>query len=514
MTSYPRVLPVGDSALTLELGNSIDAGIAARVAGVDRLVREGDDLGVLETVATYRSLLVIYDKRVTDVRCLGERILALCAKATADSVAGRLIEIETTYDGEDLPELELALKMSRTDIAECHSRQEYRVFMLGFSPGFAYMGLLDARIETPRRKTPRTRVPAGSVAIAGAQTGVYPRVLPGGWNLIGRTGKSLFDPPAAVPSLLLPGDRVRFVQVEDQPTPSVTNTAATLNGDALRFLEPGICTTVQDGGRVGLRRIAVPFAGFADRAWAKEANRAVGNSPDEALFELDAGGVAIEFLSPTLAALCGDAVEATLERQDLGPWKVPSCRGFRTRAGNVLRIAAFRGRRAYLAIAGLKAPELLGSASVDEGSGILRRVQAGDCFSASSDSRSLLDHDSTGAMRGTVRVVLGPQDDHFSPETIASFLGGSWRVGLDSNRVGSRLDGLKLAHSGPSEIVSDGMVPGCIQVPPDGRPIVMLRDCPTTGGYPKIATVVTDDIDIVARTAPRGVLRFEAVTLA
>ncbi len=111
-----------------------------------------------------------------------------------------------------------------------------------------------------------------------------------------------------------------------------------------------------------------------------------------------------------------------------------------------------------------------------------------------------------------VRVVLGPQADHFDAETVASFLAGPWRVGATSDRVGCRLEGEPLRHVGPAEILSDGMVPGSIQVPPDGRPIVMMADGPTTGGYPKIATVVTADLPLLAQLVPgEGEVRFEAV---
>ena len=120
----------------------------------------------------------------------------------------------------------------------------------------------------------------------------------------------------------------------------------------------------------------------------------------------------------------------------------------------------------------------------------------------------------TAPRTSTVRVILGPQLGHFDAAGIDAFVSTSWRVGLDSDRVGARLDGPRLTHAGPSEIVSDGMVPGCIQVPPDGRPIVMLSDCPTTGGYPKIACVVNDDLGLVAQAIPgRTAIRFTAIRI-
>ncbi len=167
-----------------------------------------------------------------------------------------------------------------------------------------------------------------------------------------------------------------------------------------------------------------------------------------------------------------------------------------------------------LAIAGLEAPKVLGSASVDLSSALLRALKRGDGLAVGSvdSDRVRREPVATPPRPDRVRVILGPQHDHFDAVTLERLLSTAWRVGLDSDRVGARLDGPRLAHAGPTEIVSDGMVPGCIQVPPDGRPIVMLSDCPTTGGYPKIACVVNEDLGFVAQAIPgKTVIRFASV---
>ncbi len=196
---------------------------------------------------------------------------------------------------------------------------------------------------------------------------------------------------------------------------------------------------------------------------------------------------------------------------------VPMNVAVRVRAGNALTVTGIEnGARGYVGIAGIEAPAVLGSASVDPGSGFLRPLEAGDSFEVGPVDADGVRRDPAAVppRRGTVRVILGPQADHFDEQTIETFLRAAWTVGLDSDRVGARLNGATLAHRGPTEIVSDGMVPGCIQVPPDGRPIVMLSDCPTTGGYPKIACVVSEDLGIVAQAQPgRTSLRFEAISI-
>jgi biotin-dependent carboxylase-like uncharacterized protein len=422
----------------------------------------------------------------------------------------------TVYDGLDLEEVAHECRLTTDDVVTLHSSREYRVLMLGFSPGFAYMGFVDPRLHRPRRTTPRTRVPQGAVAIAGAQTGVYPRSLPGGWNLLGRTSLGLFDTSRESPSLLMPGDRVRFV-----PTRTLTITEAVPKtryvGDALEIVEPGFLTTIQDGGRKGKRRVAVPWAGYADRDAAVRTNRCVGNAPDAPVIEICGPGLRIAFEQAAFVAVSGAHITASIERADFGnvSMTVSPDVGVRVRPGNTLVVTDFRGgRRGYVAVAGLEAPSILGSAAADPGSDFLRTLEAGDRFSIGSfdADRVLREKVPVHPRTGSVRVVLGPQADHFSGETIAAFLNATWRVGLASDRVGARLDGERLTHAGPKEIVSDGMVPGCIQVPPDGRPIVMLGDCPTSGGYPKIGCVVSDDIGVIAQAVPgETAIRFEAV---
>jgi len=513
--TYPRVLPVGDRALTVQLGDAIDETTVGRVRALDRRVAERGLEGVMETVPTYAALLTLFDPRRTSFGTLREALLELSRGLDGAVAPGRLVEIPAVYDGEDVPELAEACGLAAESVVELHAGRDYSVLMLGFSPGFAYMGFVDERLRRPRRRTPRTRVPAGAIGVAGVQTGIYPRRLPGGWNLIGRTSTPLFEADAKRPSLLLPGDQVRFV-----PTSSLRETTATSEpaylGSGVRVLEPGILTTVQDGGRPGLRRVAVPLAGYADAEAARTANACVGNPPDAPVLEVCGPGLKVRFEKTTFVALGGARAAASLERHDLesGLMPVPPVTAVRVREGNTLAISALEeGTRCFMAIAGMTAPRLLGSASADLGSGFLRPLRTGDGLTIGAFDPDRVRRDPLPApeRRSEIRVILGPQKDHFSEAMIETFLSSAFTVGLDSDRVGARLDGPRLAHSGPSEIVSDGMVPGCVQVPPDGRPIVMLADCPTTGGYPKIGCVVSDDLGVVAQAVPgRTRLRFVA----
>jgi KipI family sensor histidine kinase inhibitor len=219
---WPRFRPVGESAALVQFGNAIDAGINARVHRLADLLARADWQGFGEAVPAYASLLVHYDPLLwaySDVVARIESCLPRLPLAEVSTTA-RLVEIPVIYGGDDGPDLEAVARahdLTPRAVIQLHSQAEYGVYMIGFTPGFPYLGGLDERIATPRRESPRTLVPAGSVGIAGQQTGIYPLASPGGWQIIGRTALDLFDPARVPPSLLAPGDRVRFVPVEPGP---------------------------------------------------------------------------------------------------------------------------------------------------------------------------------------------------------------------------------------------------------------------------------------------------------
>jgi inhibitor of KinA len=211
------MLPAGDTALTVEFGEGIDAAVNDRVLAFADQVAASDIKGLIEVVPTYRSATVYLDPLVADVEPLAERIAEM-ARATARrrSHPGQLIEIPVAYGGEFGPDLEAVAgyaKVSPGEVIALHTSIDYRCFMLGFSPGFPYLGTVPEAIAMPRLAEPRARVPAGSVGIAGRQTGIYPQATPGGWRVIGRTPTCLYDPARSQPFLIEPGDHVRFVRI-------------------------------------------------------------------------------------------------------------------------------------------------------------------------------------------------------------------------------------------------------------------------------------------------------------
>jgi KipI family sensor histidine kinase inhibitor len=225
--------PLGDGALLIRVGDRIDADINRTALVLADALRAAAMPGVRDIAAAYASVCVRYDMtQITEANGLAPheivtlRISEIVGTLNCDAFSTNpsstmtepeCIEIPVCYGGEFGSDIDAVAARAQLEVGEViarHSAAEYRVAMLGFMPGFAYLLGLDPLLHTPRRENPRTRVPAGSVAIGGAQTGIYPRELPGGWQLIGRTPQRLFDPARAQPALLQPGQRVRFRAID------------------------------------------------------------------------------------------------------------------------------------------------------------------------------------------------------------------------------------------------------------------------------------------------------------
>jgi len=207
-TTKVRTHPLGDTALLAELGTRLDTALNTRAIALASALRKRRD--VRQAVAGYASVTVHFDPDQTTHDALAAAINRLASKRPPMAEPGRLHRIPVVYDGPDLAAVAAILGLTPVQIAEIHSKPIYRVFLVGFVPGWAYLGPLPEELELPRRHVPRTQVPAGSVAIAGRQAGIYPLPTPGGWHLIGRTSVKLFLPDADPPCLFRAGDRVKF----------------------------------------------------------------------------------------------------------------------------------------------------------------------------------------------------------------------------------------------------------------------------------------------------------------
>ena len=437
----------------------------------------------------------------------------------------RFVEIDVLYDGEDLDEAAELMGMSREGLIDWHTSTEWLAAFGGFAPGFTYCTPADSaqNFNIERRATPRTAVPAGAVGIAGGFSAVYPRVSPGGWQLLGTTSTPMWESDAHPPALVQPGDRVRYRAVSSLPdvvstTPFGRRTPARL--PRLEVLDAGLLTLYQDQGRPGRGNLGVTPSGAADLAAAATANVAVGNPRGATVLE-NIGGIRLRAL--TDAVVCVTGAQSRVLLDDM---PVHLARPVLVTAGSTVTVdPATVGLRSYIAIrGGIVADAELGSASTDVLSGLgPTPVRLGDVIGVLPRSTAMTDAQLSNPMRvregahgqteGVLRCVLGPRDDWFTPESLEAFLATEWTVTAQSNRVGVRLVGpegsVALSRAREGELPSEGMVAGSVQVPPSGEPVIFLRDHAVTGGYPVIATVLEEDIDIAAQLPPGATVRFE-----
>lgn len=525
--------------MLLELDPVIDPGVNARAVAIAAALRSQRCAGVRDVVATFRSVAVFFDPLRADVAALAE-IIRDASDATPVAEPRPPIEVEVIYGGEsgpDLAEVAAFAGCTASDVIERHALPTYRVFMLGFLPGFAYMGPVDASIAAPRRSTPRTRVPAGSVGIAGRQTGIYPFDSPGGWQIIGRTAMKLFDSERNPPALFAAGDAVRFVPASsplsfrdaDRDGHRDGDVGAGLSrpgppGRSVTVLRPGLFTTIQDEGRWGYQDLGVPVSGPMDSAAHRLANALVGNPRDSATIEATLLGPELRIEQQTIAAFTGADLGATLDGAE-----VPRHAPIACRAGSVIAFGQRRsGARGYVAFdGGISTLPALGSRATHAVSGLGglegRALRAGDQLplgtAASTPSRTahkahpLPNSPAAGGAR--LRVLAGPQDGCFTSEAFVALQGTRFTISPQSDRMGYRLscDGaVPFAASG--QMISDVTFIGGLQVPPSGNPILLMADRQTTGGYPQIATVITADLPAAGQLAPGDWVEFEVCTRA
>lgn len=215
-----RILTAGDSALLIEFGKEINPEINRKITALVQLMREQHIEGIVDVIPAFCSLLINYDPRVLSYEELKERMEHLLKMETKiEATRKRIFEIPVCYGGEYGPDIENIAEhagLSVEEVIKIHSSKDYLIYMLGFLPGFTYLGGLDERIYTPRLASPRLKIRAGSVGIGGSQTGIYPLDSPGGWQLMGLTPVRTYDPERQTPILVEAGDYIRFIPIDEE----------------------------------------------------------------------------------------------------------------------------------------------------------------------------------------------------------------------------------------------------------------------------------------------------------
>jgi len=528
--------PIGEGGLLVFFPNRISSRINARVHALRRALLTVAPAGVIDLVPAYASLLVTFDPDRNSHSALAELmhgVLPTQVDGTGDMLQmGQTHVVPVRYDGEDGPDLIETAKLNNVtpeQLVELHCSRTYRAYFLGFEPGFAYLGKLPGGLKAPRLATPRTKVTAGSVGLAGAQTAVYPLQSPGGWRIIGRTSLTLWDPYAREPSRINPGDSVRFVPGDVEPAVARNHARSHVPlNPVFEVLAAQGLTTIQDLGRPGYAHLGVTTGGVFDIPAAMRANALAGNAADTALLELTWSGPELRARSNVTIALDGAGLECRVDGSLL-----PARMSWLVRRGSVISFSrpggANCGVRAYLAVAGgLDVPWALGSRSTSlqahfggqEG----RALQAGDILGIAKPSEM------TGLLAGKYwpgKMAEGPEGEvelRFIPyrgrgealaEARSQLIRNGYRLTEQADRMGYRFapqDGAPLPVR-RGELLSFGVVRGAIQLPPGGYPLVLNVDHQTTGGYPVLGVVIRADWPLLAQLAPGTTVRFRPVTL-
>ncbi len=292
----------------------------------------------------------------------------------------------------------------------------------------------------------------------------------------------------------------------------------------IEVIDGGLGNSIQDAGRFGFRHMGITVSGGLDAMLARCANALVGNAPDCAGIEIRGAGPTLEVKQGRVRLALAGEITATLRRASGESLDVPAWASVSLDPHDVLEVGYLPGGTAFLAVAGgIDSPLQLGSRSTYQRAmigGIDGKpvVTGNRLLCAAQPRREQHEYraDPWHHREGPIRVMLGPQEGHFKAESVAQFLCSEYQVTTQIDRMGVRLDGLLLLHTRPeaADIVSDGVTPGVIQVPGNGQPIILLADCQTVGGYPKIATVITADLPKLAQLRAGQTVRFDAVTAA
>lgn len=523
-----RFLPVNLTTLLVELAD-LDETLALFAS------LETDPVeGIVDMVPAARTLMIRFRaEKLTAEKVAGE--IATRDLSARIAPSDQLVEIPVRYDGEDLADVAELTGLSVEEIIRRHTDSTFTVAFCGFAPGFGYLVGGDPALQVPRRQSPRTRIPAGSVALAGAFSGVYPQASPGGWQIIGTTPEKMWDLSRDPPALFQPGYRVRFFDLEKRSAPVVAATSvnapdcasAAIAAEAvsLKVLAAPMPALFQDLGRFGQTGQGVSSSGALDRGALQAANRVVGNAAGTPCLEIILGGFSFEVSGRAVMALTGapcpisirDASGRTIAAETYQPVSLEP--------GDIVTLGqAPCGARSYLSVrGGFRVKPVLGSAATDTLAVVgPDPVKAGTLLTVQDETAALTSVSLTEAPAFafpasgeivTLDVIMGPRSDWFTEAGIASLSGQLFQVTPQSNRVGIRLSGeTALERKDEGELPSEGTATGAIQVPHSGQPVLFLADHPLTGGYPVIGTVAEYHLDLAGQIPVNAQIRFRPVT--
>ena len=530
-----KFLNAGERCITVCFGNEISIEMNTKVRMLKKELEENPVEGIIETVPTYCALSVHFRPEIIRRKELEDMLAIRIAEMKPVSVKGDSVkEVPVYYGGETGPDLEYCAQLEGVSVSELirkHSSHEYYVYQLGFSPGHPYMARKEEPFSFKRRETPRVDIPAHSVVVQSNLTNITPFHQSCGWNIIGSTPINITDYSSKTPFFFSAGDRVRlkpidkaeYDRIKKEQDRKVKETEAIRNKKGFTVEQPGALTTIQDEGRFGYQASGVSPAGPMDHKAYHLANILVGNKMTAAGLEVTLTGPTLRFNKETVIAVTGADITPKLNGKDL-----PMYTAAHVSAGDVLSFGARKnGCRAYIAFAGgIDEPKVMGSCATDIKNSLGgyngRALKCGDEIALADIDiakvntapvvSSEIFKERYDENEIVLRVITGPQDDRFTRKGIRDFFNFPATVTEKSDRQGIRLECDPLELVTDANIISDGISLGAIQVANDGKPIILLADRQSVGGYAKIGNVIYEDIPKLAQVLPGCRIRFVQVS--
>jgi len=537
-----KFIPLGQRALIIQWPEVIDPKIIAQIWQLRRALAHES---IQDSIVAYHSLTLVFwlpqetftpwidwIRKNWATKAMGApaNITRQMVQEHQNKPSKKTIEIPVCYDPELAPDLEAFLwakNLSLKALIKAHTAEEYPLYFYGFQPGFMYLGGLNPELHHPRKSIPSHRVPAGSVAIGGAQTGIYPNEAPGGWHVIGRCPIKLFDPMAPQPILARPEDRIKFRAIDKNECQTIlaqsqkasnlkaNDPSPAANFGQIEVIKPGLYSSIQDKGRFGFAHLGLPQSGAIDQEAHRLANELLGNPEDCATVEITFGGAAFKFQSASIIALTGANYSPTINQRDISmnePIKVHS--------GDVLNFGLRKsGVRTYLGVwGGMHSPKIMGSRSqyktitpefsLTKGTLIpIHQPQIKDC-SATNPILAIMTMptpENSPDHSIEIEVSLGPEYHQLNASQRNNLL-KDFTIGRN-DRMGYLLQ--EMVSNKLQSMHTSGVLPGTVQLTPGGQIIILMNEGQTTGGYPRIFQLTDKAKALLSQCAQGQKIKFK-----
>lgn len=537
-----HIYPLGELAVTIAFEAAISDVINDKVIALYQHILEQPIFGIKDLIPAYHTLTLVFDNALLKQNLFSfdelmqnvETVINTCN--WEQQIQHNVVEIPVCYDtafGIDIVTMAADKGISIDELIQRHIAKLYRIYCIGFLPGFAYMGNVDDILATPRRRTPRPNINAGSVGIAGVQTGVYPLQSPAGWNIIGETPLRLFDANREEPVLFKMGDMVQFVPISladfllAKNKPNAAKQPKEISQLGITVLKQGIADSIQDLGRFGYQQFGINPTGAMDVVAAKVANFLVGNLANVAVVELHFPASVFQFNTDAIIALSGADFSATINDEPI-PINTPII----VAANSILRFTKLvTGARCYLAVGGGFALDTwLGSYSThlkaNSGGYCGRLLQKDDVlpFNIDTSFSKQLQNERFVAMQWqadvselykdafSIQIMAGNEYDLLSEASADVLIEAEFVITAKSDRMGFQLHGIPLQTKQPLSLISTAVTRGTVQLLPSGEIIILMADHQTIGGYPRVAQITQLAMPKLAQLQPHQHVTFTLVT--